>query len=113
MANKVLLNDIPRRCVKCDAVVFTGAPRPKISKKAFLIGAVGMGVNVVWVILFVLFSPVYVTPRGELGILICIFIYGWPFYVSLIIARLVPPVVVAKCYSCKHTESYSIVKPKL
>ena len=61
MSQKLLLKDVPTHCSQCGVRIFTGPPRPKISKLALLLGFVGIGITALWVFLFLSFSPVYVS----------------------------------------------------
>ncbi len=108
-----LLKDVPRKCTRCDVYLFTEAPRPKIGRKAWLIAAAGVLATALWVVLFFTFSKFYLTPRGAGGLLLCAIVYGWPFYVSALIAWKLPLEVSSKCFKCHEKKLYKIGTPKM
>lgn len=108
-----LLKDIPRKCQTCDVYIFTEAPIPKIGRKAWTIAAAGVLATAIWVVLFFTFSDFYISPRGARGVILCALIYGWPFFVSALIAWKLPLEVSSKCFKCGEKKLYTIGIPKM
>ena len=109
----ILLKDVPRKCPQCDVYIFTEAPRPKIGKRAWSITGVGILVTAIWFGLILKQSDFYILPGRGLGLIVAALLYGWPFYLSALIAWKLPLEVPSKCFKCKTKKTYKIGNPKM
>lgn len=108
---KILLKDIPRKCLRCDVYIFTEAPRLRIGRTAWFIAGGGVLATALWVWIFYNGfgedrPPIF---TGKIGSLL----HGWPFFASALIAWQLPMEVHGKCFKCHDKKSYKIEMPKM
>lgn len=109
MQPMILLHEVPRRCPMCNGLLFSCAPKPRISRKALITAMLGVPLSGLWTLLFWLSSKKFFVPNGVGGFLL----YLWPAFVTVWHAMGMPEVVIAKCYQCSWRRTFPIRKPRV
>ncbi|MFP6899054.1 MAG: hypothetical protein VCA38_20880 [Roseibacillus sp.] len=94
-------------------MIYGSAPKPKMGRKAMLIGLAGIPATAIWIPGYMLVSPGFVCPGNIGGFFLCVVIYGWPLIAAILVARRCPDEVRTKCCKCDWQEAYEIVSPNV